>query len=417
MTLVNKDINREDNKTSLLKKIKYLTKTKTNVKSKVFSVYETGAWRFLIKKSANPYFTPLGKLKLAENELPISVYRKAHHLFESMQHAKSVMLRYKSDLGTVVGVECNCITPLVASKRLPMVFYKREDLTSIKAYKIRGAIYQMSKIIEQNHSKDLRFVAASTGNHALGVFKSAEILKVPRVTICISETVTSFKKKKLEKRVDELRSKGINAELVVHGENFDQTNQFALNMVETNPNTYYIDPYNTHNTVAGQGTIGLEMLCQLENQFFNFESLDFNTEKLDQIKEITVIVPIGGGGLISGISTAFKMGIKSYPRLKHAKIKVIGVKLKDINSKHGDAIRVKKCGDHNLNIIEHLVDKQVAITDMDMQRGINFVFDDIGARVEGASAATLTPILDNMVIPSPQHAIICVLSGGNITIQ
>lgn len=417
MSRVDNNLNVENcDKSSILKKIKYFTKYKKNIHSKVYNVYETGAWHFLIKKSANPYFTPLGKLKLTENEVSISAYRKIHGLYNSILNAKSVLLRYKSDIATVVAMENDCITPLAASKKLPMVFYKREDLTSIKAYKVRGAIYQISKIIEQNHSKKLRFVAASTGNHALGVLKSAEILKVPRVTICISQNVTSFKKNKLEKRVNELKAKGINAELLVEGETFDQTNAFALNLVETNPDTYYIDPYNTHNAVAGQGTIGLELLSQFENHFFDYESLDFNFEKLDFLKEITLIVAIGGGGLISGTATGFKMGIQNNPRLKHLKVKVIGIKLKDLSSRHGDAIRVKKVGNHNEEFINNLVDKIIFVSDMDMQRGINFVLDDLGARVEGASASTLTPILDNMIVPSQSRAIICLISGGNITI-
>lgn len=418
MNRTNHDINVENHeKSSLLKKIRYFTKyNKNNVKGKIYNIYESGAWRFLIKKSSNPYFTTSGKLKIAENELPVSVYRKVHNLYRSILDARSVLLRYKSDIATIVAMENDCITPLVASKRLPMVFYKREDYTSIKAYKIRGAIYQMSKIIEKNHSKKLRFVAASTGNHALGVLKSAEVLKVPRVTICISETVTGFKKNKLEKRVNELKAKGINAELVVEGHTFDQTNEYAINLVKTNPDTYYIDPYNSHNAVAGQGTIGLELLSQFENNFFNLDSLDFEVEKLKNLKEIVVIVPIGGGGLISGISTGFKLGIQNHPRLKHLKVEIIGVKLKDLNSKYGDAIKVKKIGCNNFDFINYLVDKQILVNDMDMQRGANFVLDDIGARVETASSSTLTPILDNMLVPSSERAVILIISGGNITL-
>ena len=402
----------EKNKVIYLNKLNFSKNLKVLLDD-LHTVPKGASWQFLAKKLSNPSLTKSGKVKLAQKELTISSYRKVQELFESINDAKAVLLRYKSDLMTIVSTENNCITPLTASKKLSMVFYKREDLTSIKAYKIRGALYQMSKIIEQNHSKELRFVAASTGNHALGVLKAAEILRVPRVTICISASVTPIKQKKLNKRVSSLLEKGINAELIIEGENFDQTNQFAKNLVKTSNHTYYIDPYNTHNAVAGQGTIGIELLSQLENQFFDFEKLEVNNSKIKRIKEITIIVPIGGGGLISGISTGFKMGIHQFPKLKHVKITIIGVKLSDLNSKHGDAIRVKIPGDHNLPLMEYLVDRIIDVTDMDMQRGINFLADDIGTKVEGASAGTLKPVLEKIVQPSEENAVICIISGGN----
>lgn len=399
-----------------LQKLECFSKHMKNIKSNINKIIDTGKWQFLARKSLNPCFTPFGTLKLAQSDLPLSIYRKTHSLYESTLDAKSVLLRYKSDLSTVVvGLEDDCLTPLAASKKLPMVFYKREDLTSIKAYKIRGALYQMSKIIEENHSKNLHFVAASTGNHALGVLKAAEILMAPKVTICISESVTDFKKQKLQKRIKELQEKKIDASLLIKGENFDQTNKIAKGMVEKCSETFYIDPYNNHNAVAGQGTIGLELITQLESQFFNYEKLDYDYKALKKLKEITLIIPIGGGGLISGISGAFKMEIQNNNKFSHVKVKVIGVKLKDLHSKYGDAIKVKTFGEHNQELIRHLVDKKVKVTDMDMQRGINFINDDIGVKVEGASAATLKPIFENLVVPSEENAVICILSGGNVT--
>lgn len=397
-------------------KVKYFSSCQKFIQAQTGRLYTAENLQFLVKKLANPKLTMFGRVMLAENELSLSIYRKVNSLYNSMLDARTVLLRYRSDLSNAVGVENDCITPFVASRELPMVFYKREDLTSIKAYKIRGAIYQMSKIIEKNHSKQVRFIAASTGNHALGVFKSAEILKVPRVTICISESVTELKKKRLEKRVNELLSKGINAELVVHGQTFDQTNHYAKELVVSDPNNYFIDPYNTHNTVGGQGTIGLELLQQFENQFFDYERLEVDAAKLAKIERLTVIVPIGGGGLISGTAIGLKMGIANYPRLKHLKVNVIGVRLRDLDSKYGDAIKVKVIGDHNIDLIRNVVDKQVLITDMDMQRGVNFILKDIKVKVEGASAGSMKPIFENIVIPSENHAVICLLSGGNTTV-
>lgn len=334
--------------------------------------------------------------------------KKLNKLYSSIIDAKETLLKYSQYLKINIDCEHNCITPLNNSNKYPMLFYKREDLTSIKAYKVRGALYQMSKILENTALKDLRFIAASTGNHALGVLRAAEILKVKNVTICISKCVTEFKKQELRKKIFKLNAKGINAELLVKGETFDKTNDFAKNLAESDERNFYIDPYNNHNAVAGQGTIGLEVLNQLERKLLNSKSLQYS-----KLKQLTVVVPIGGGGLISGISCALKIGMKKIPSLKHLKLKIVGVKLKDFNSVYGDAIKVKEVGGHNSELINYLVENKVDINDSDMEKGIDFIFNDIGVIVEGASAGTLTPIIEELVVPSETNVVVCILSGGN----
>lgn len=388
----------------------------TNLKLKIISDnFETNPkWQYLAKKSDHPEFSTCGKLVFSKNLLPIRVYRKISKLYESILKAKIVMLRYKSHLATVLDVNNDSITPLTSSKSIPMLFYKREDLTCIKAYKIRGALYQMSKIIEKHHSANLNFIAASTGNHALGVLKAAEILCVPAVTICISNSVTDFKKKKLENRINELKKSGIDAKLVIEGDNFDQTNKHAIDTANNCKDTFYIDPYNTHNAVAGQGTIGLEILTQLEEKYFHPEILEYDLNKLNKLKQITIIVPIGGGGLISGIATSVLMDVQTHPKFKNLDVSVIGVKLNDLNSLYGDAIKVKYPGKHNQDLLEYLITKKISVNDADMKRGIDFISNDIEALVEGASSATLKPIFDRIVQPSEENAVICIISGGNI---
>lgn len=362
---------------------------------------------FNMANTTNPSNISLMKdIDLSESIIPFALFRKISNLYATTLDARKVLLKYKANL-SMTSIECgceyNCITPLSASEKIPMLFYKREDLTSIKAYKVRGALYQMSKIIETNPSSDVKFIAASTGNHALGVLKAAEILKVSNITICISKSVTNFKQHKLEKRIFDLKKQGINAQLMIEGDTFDQTNEFAHNLLKSAENSFYIDPYNTHNAVAGQGTIGLELLSQLDNKLSN----------IDTLKEITVIVPIGGGGLISGISCALKSDIENFPALKNLNLRILGVCLEDLNSKYGDAIKVEKVGEHNDEYISYFVEEQVCINDKDMESGINFVYEDLGVQVEGASAGTLKPVLENIVVPSETNAVVCILSGGN----
>ena len=331
--------------------------------------------------------------------------RNIKTLYASIIDAKALLSEYETELATTL-CQSGCITPLHESTKLPLLFYKREDLTCIKAYKIRGALYQMKKILNKNLNTNVKFVAASTGNHALGVLKSAEILHAPNVVICISKSVTDFKRKKLENRVSELREKGLNAQLILFGENFDETNAFAKKMVELEENCFYIDPYNNNNAVAGQGTIGIELLEQLQNKFSK-------TKDVDKLKELVVVVPIGGGGLISGVSCALKLGLKNFPLLKHLQLKVIGVHLDNLNSRYGDAIKVKTVGSNNCDYLNYFLSDKIKINDCDMQNGIQFVSKDIGATVEGASAGTLKPVLDNLVKPCENTAVVCLLSGGN----
>lgn len=355
--------------------------------------------------SSMPNFTgSTAKLILVQDIVPYHLRPKVNKIFDSINDARRVLLKHKPALSTSGNIELDCITALDESTKMPNLFYKREDKTSIGAYKVRGALYQASKIVEENPTGNLSFFAASTGNHALGVLKAAETLKIPNVTICVPENIAAFKRQKLEKRVSELIKKGLSAKLLIKGETFEQTNQLAQQIAKQSEQSFYIDPYNNHNAVAGQGTIGIELLSQLNKRLSGS----------DEVENLTVIVPIGGGGLISGISCALKECISNFPNLKKLKLNVVGVKLEDLNSLHGDAIKVKTVGNHNQDIISGLVGKQVKINDNDMKKGMDFISNDIGAKVEGASAGTLKPIFDGIAKPSEKNAVVCILSGGNL---
>ena len=352
----------------------------------------------------SPLFTGASsQLSVVQGLIPYGLTNKTYRLFDSIKDARKVLLKHKSELATE-NVELGCLTALDPSTKLPNLFYKREDKTSIGAYKVRGALYQISKIVEEHPTGNLNFLAASTGNHALGVLKSAEILKLSNVTIFVPENVADFKLQKLEKRVLELNKKGLNVQLVVKGETFEQTNKLTQELASQDKQSFYIDPYNNHHAVAGQGTLGLELLSQLDKRLSGSKT----------VETLTVIVPIGGGGLISGISCALKEGIGNFPNLKKLKLNIVGVKLEDLNSQYGDAIKVQHVGHHNQDLILGLVKRQFKISDEDMKKGMSFVFDDLGAKVESASAGTLKPILNGVVRPSKKNAVVCILSGGNV---
>src|SRR5574344_737936 len=335
---------------------------------------------------------------------PLKFLTKASELYSLTLKAKNLLAKYQDKLTQTKSFD-NCITPLSSSTKFENLFYKREDLTVINAYKVRGALFQTSEYLISNPDKKLHFVAASTGNHALGVLKTAEILKLSKVTVCISENVTLFKKEKLRNKALELQKCGVDAQILVKGKTFDETNAYAKNLAEQDENTFFVDPYGNKLAVGGQGSIGLEILSQLNDRISKGE--------LTELEEITLVVTIDGGSLISEISCAVKLGAQKLKKKKKLNFNVTGVKLNDFNSLYGDAIKVKTPGEYNNDFLNAFVDEKVVINDFDMKKGIKFVENDINKSVEGASAGTLKPVLDGSLKPDAKHAVVCVLSGSN----
>lgn len=273
------------------------------------------------------------------------------------------------------------------------VYFKMENQQKTGAFKYRGASFKMMQLSKDELNKGV--VTASAGNHAQGVAHAAAQLGV-KATIFMAEQTPLAK-------VNATRSYG--AEVVLIGDNFQEAYEASLRK-QSQDECVYIHPFDDHDIMAGQGTIGLEMIEQ-EN-------------KID-----TILVPIGGGGLISGIAVAVK---EHYPG-----VRVIGVQARQAAAMYeyfhqhtlnymstsqtiAEGIAVKKPGTHTLPIIRNYVDDIVTVTDEEIASAMVYMLERNKTLIEGAGASTLAALFThNKQIHSKHCGVI--VSGGNMDIS
>jgi threonine dehydratase len=273
------------------------------------------------------------------------------------------------------------------------VHLKLENLQRTGSFKIRGALNKLSRLDPAARSRGV--IAASAGNHAQGVARAAQMLGV-QATILMPEATPITK-------VEATASAG--AEVILHGETFDDAMHMARALAAERGLTM-IHPFDDPDVIAGQGTIGLEMLLQLPEL-------------------AAVIVPIGGGGLISGMAIALKT---LRPRLRiigveaeHAASALLSrqagkvVELKAIKT-IADGIAVKRIGDVTFGLIERYVDDLVTVSDEDIAAAILISMERIRVVVEGAGAAALAALISQK-IKLDEVCTGVVVSGGNIDVQ
>ncbi len=279
-------------------------------------------------------------------------------------------------------------TPLIYSNSFSAltgaeVYLKAENLQKTGSYKVRGAFNKLTKIREG------KVIAASMGNHAQAVAYAAHILGM-RARIVMPVTAPIVK---------EEASKGYGAEVVLHGENLQDALQYALSQTEY----VFIHPFDDEEVIAGQGTIGLEIL-----------------EDLADID--AVIVPVGGGGLISGIAVALKALLP--------KAKIIGIQTKSATAAYdsftekrvietrpmptlADGIAVGKVGTTTLEIMSNHVDSMQLVSEDSIAMAILLFLERKKLVVEGAGAVTLAALLGNREMFLGKRVVL-VVSGGNI---
>jgi threonine dehydratase len=351
--------------------------------------------------------------------LSVQSYFPLVHLYAKVQEVSRILDRYRDALrlpGADIFAHSNDnapnanldtkpelqapLTALTPSQKLPHFYYKREDQTVTRAYKVRGAVVGMAKVLESGEAE--RFLAVSTGNHALGVLKAAALLSPQSVRLVVPGSTANLKLQKLQKAIDGLNANGIQAELLFKGETFDEARAWALGHVADGE--AYLDPYNDPWVVAGQGTLGLELLRQIGDIL----------KKNPAYEEVVIISPVGGGGLLTGTATALKLGALWEPVFRNVSIRLAGQRLDDFNSPLGDAIRVAHMADSNRILLDNL---QVPLRDMSnehMAEGMAFVLADLGVKVEGASGGAVYPALAEADYqPNEKRLVISVLSGGN----
>lgn len=289
-------------------------------------------------------------------------------------------------------------TPLQLSKRLSdkfkaTIYLKREDLQKVRSYKIRGAYNLMKSLTDQQKEKGV--VCASAGNHAQGVAYSASALGI-KATIFMSV------KTPLQKinRVKQFGEKWVEIKLV--GNTFDESYQ-AAQEYSKQTDTVYVSGFDNDLTIAGQGTIGKELYDELG------ESIDY------------VICPIGGGGLISGISIYIKEKIKKSKVIGAEPVGAASMKrsveagkitpLEKIDN-FVDGAAVGTVGVRNFEITKKYVDDIIVVPEGQVATTMIELYQNEGIVAEPAGALSIA-CLEMMGNQLKGKTVVCILSGGN----
>lgn len=288
-------------------------------------------------------------------------------------------------------------TPLIQSRALSdhtgaSIYLKLEILQETNSFKIRGATNKLLNLSPAEQERGV--IAVSTGNHGRAVSYVAGQLGMQAV-ICISDRVPHNK-------VEALKQAG--AEVVIHGQSQDEAGQRALELQEERGLTM-VDPFDDRFVIAGQGTIGLELL-----------------EDLPEID--TALVPLSGGGLISGIALALKTASPA--------IRVIGVSMKrgpvmyhslqagqPVQMPEEETLADSLQGGIGLNnrytfqLVQQYVDEVILVSEAEIARGMAFAFFEQQLVLEGGAAVGIAALLHHKV-PKLGRKAALVLSGGNV---
>ncbi len=292
-------------------------------------------------------------------------------------------------------------TPVVMCRGLedlghPNVHLKLENLQVTSSFKVRGAANALCRTAASSRKPGRTIITASAGNHGQAVALVAQELGM-KAMIVVPETTPMVK-------IARIREHG--PELVLHGATFDEAEQYAKKLAQVRA-LDYLSAYNDPRVIAGHGTIGLEVLAQLGD--------------VDRI-----IVPVGGGGLISGISSAVKQ--------LHPRVEIIGVEseaspamYKSISAGKLINVSVKDSiadglsgniepGSISFGITKRCVDRMVLVTEESIRKAIRLLWEKDGQVVEGAGAVTVAAMLEKKVPPSEKDTV-AIISGGNIDID
>jgi threonine dehydratase len=363
----------------------------------------------LARPSALADHPPIGQIQIpgipagisAEGILPVM------QLYTAVLEANRILDRVRPRLAqTPPAGPQDPLTPLTASPHWPGLFYKREDATITRAYKVRGAVVGMAKHLEADPTRG--FLAVSTGNHALGVLHAAALLRPGSVRLVVPTGLTPWKAQRIHDKIQVLKELGVSAQCVAVGDTFDSARAWA--MAHQAPDETYLDPYADPWVVAGQGTIGFELAQQLRDALRQAATLGQTLPR-----EITVVAPVGGGGLLAGTATALHLAAAWDPAFRSVALRCVGLRLSEPEAPLGDAIRVAKLAPFNQQVLDTLQVQLVGMDQSVMASGQAQVQADLGLLVEGASAGAVHHALTTpTACPSPARWTVCVLSGANI---
>lgn len=269
---------------------------------------------------------------------------------------------------------------------------KAECLQRGGSFKIRGALNKISRLTDEE--RDRGVIAASAGNHAQGVALAATLNGI-KSTIVLPEFAPLTKI---------VATKHFGGEVILKGTTFDEAVAYSKEL-QAELGLTYVHAFDDERIIAGQGTIGVEIVE-------------------DRPATSVIVVPIGGGGIISGIAIAAKALLKD--------VRVIGVQAENVSAVKlslaaghpveftdhrptiADGIAVKRPGELTLPVIRELVDEVVEVTEEEIARGIYHCVQNARLVVEGAGAAGVAALLSGKIKVRPEDSVCAVLCGGNI---
>ncbi|MCH5204106.1 MAG: threonine ammonia-lyase [Oscillospiraceae bacterium] len=272
------------------------------------------------------------------------------------------------------------------------VYLKPENLQVTGSFKVRGAYYKISQLTDEEREKGV--IACSAGNHAQGVALAATKAGIKSL-ICLPDGAPISKVE---------ATKGYGAEVCLVPGVYDDAYNKALSLRDEKGYTF-IHPFDDENVIAGQGTIGLEIL--------------------DDLPDVdAVVVPIGGGGLVSGVAFAIK---QLNPKIKVYGVQAAGApsmfnsinddKIERLDSVAtlADGIAVKEPGKNTFELCKQYVDEIVTVNEDEISGAILELIEQQKLIAEGAGAVSVAAVMFNK-IPVKGKKVVCVVSGGNIDV-
>ena len=290
-------------------------------------------------------------------------------------------------------------TPLLTSRSLSEVTgfdirLKAELFQRGGSYKVRGPMNLIAQLTDAERARGV--ICSSAGNHSQGVAIAARQYGV-RAVVCMAENATPSKIAATE---------GYGAEVVLHGSIWDEANEKALELMDERGLTY-IHPFDDPRLIAGQGTVGLEIME------------DFPETEI-------VVVPIGGGGLISGTAMAVKsinpdvrvIGVESSgaPAMQRSVEEGHLITLDEVDCII-DGLRVKRVGENTRSVCARFVEEIVTLPDRQIFDAVLWLMARAKVVTEGAAAAPVAALLQGLIDAPPGTKVVAILSGGNLDVE
>ena len=290
-------------------------------------------------------------------------------------------------------------TPLLTSRSLSEasgfdIRLKAELFQRGGSYKVRGPLNVIAQLTAEERARGI--ICSSAGNHSQGVAIAAKQYGIPAVVL-MAENATKSKISATE---------GYGAEVILHGSIWDEANEKALEIAAARGLTY-VHPFDDPRLIAGQGTLGLEIL--------------------EDWPEVEVaVIPIGGGGLISGNSMSLKseksdirvIGVESSgaPAMKRSVESGQVVTLDEVDCII-DGLLVKRVGENTASVVSRFVEQVVTLPDEQIFEAMLWLMTRAKLVAEGAAASSVGAVLQGLIEAPPGTKVVCVLSGGNLDVE